>query len=237
MGHRNSGGVNGTPCPFERIKAHIVIESQGVPDAIQKNNQSGWSFGLMQVVPRWWSAVILRLAGRDDAELAEHEVGQLLIDDPTLATRAGAAVLRSFFDGVRDWDRASSKFFLGNPDWIGADTVNGNTGRQYRAALQGLIAELTAAPDDGEGEEAPVRLWRVQLPPGVTQENLQNWFGDQFDPNGEVTCVWAEEGARTGRFPRLERFDPPGAVRDFQFAGGLKLRVDQHGVRVLRLTP
>ncbi len=223
--------------PFERIKAHIVIESQGIPTAIQKNDQNGWSFGLMQVVPRWWGAVILRLANRVDDNLDERQIGQFLIDDPALAVRAGTAVLRSFFDDVRDWDRASSKFFLGNPDWIGADTVNGNTGRQYRAALQGLIAELTTAPDDDEGEEPPARLSRVQLPPGVTRANLRKWFGDQFDPDGEVTCLWAEEGARTGRFPRLEWFDPPGTVRDFEFDGGLKIRVDPHGVRVLRLAP
>ena len=230
--------------PFERIKAHIVIESQGVPDAIQKNDQNGWSFGLMQVVPRWWRALILGLAGRDGAGLDERGVGQLLIDDPALAVRAGAAVLRSFFDGVNDWERASSKFFLGNPDWIGEDTVNGNTGPQYRTALRGLIAELSTTVDETEEEtlgetpgETPGRLGTVHLPPGVTQDDLRRWFGDGFDPDGGVTLAWAEEGARTGRFPRLERFDPPGAVRYFEFDGGLKIRADQNGVRVVRIVP
>jgi hypothetical protein len=129
--------------PAERIKAHIVIESAGNPEAIQRNDQNGWSFGLMQVVPRWWSDRILELAGQSGASLGEHEVGQLLIDDPALAVRAGTAVLSTFFEG--DWDRASSKFFLGNPDWRGADTVNGNTGDQYRMMLNGLIAEITSA--------------------------------------------------------------------------------------------
>ena len=222
--------------PFERIKAHIVIESQGVPDAIQKNDQNGWSFGLMQVVPRWWRTLILRLAGREDDNLNERQVGQFLIDDPALAVRAGAGVLRSYFDEVKDWERASSKFFLGNPDWIGADTVNGNTGPQYRTALRGLIAELSAA-GDGEEEEMPGPLGTVRLPPGVTQDDLRRWFGDAFDPNGSVTLAWAEEGARTGRFPRLERFDPPGAVRYFEFDGGLKIRADLNGARIVRLAP
>jgi hypothetical protein len=131
--------------PEERIKAHIVIESAGQPDAIQKNDKNGWSFGLMQVVPRWWKEQILRLANQPDTGQDEREVGQLLLDDPGLAVRAGTSVLKSFFDG--DWDRTSSKFFLGNPNWIGADNVNGNSGLQYKAMLDGLIAEIQAARD------------------------------------------------------------------------------------------
>jgi len=133
--------------PAERIKAHIVIESSGQPDAIQKNDQNGWSFGLMQVVPRWWNDFILQLAGRADTGQSEREVGQLLLDDPVLAVRAGTGVLKSFFDG--DWDRTSSKFFLGNPNWSGGDTVSGNTGLQYKAMLDGLIAEIQVVRELG----------------------------------------------------------------------------------------
>src|SRR5262249_44558910 len=63
--------------PAERMKAHIVVESAGQPDAIQQNAQ-GWSFGLMQVVPRWWRDVILRLAQRPDTGQDDREIGQLL---------------------------------------------------------------------------------------------------------------------------------------------------------------
>ena len=87
-------------------------------------------FGLMQVVPRWWKDLDPQLAGRADTGQGEREVGQLLLDDPVLAVRAGTGVLKSFFDG--DWDRASSKFFLGNPNWIGGDTVSGNTASNTR---------------------------------------------------------------------------------------------------------
>ena len=139
-------------------------------------------------------------------------------------------------DAVSDWDRASSKFFLGNPTWTGADTVNGNTGPKYRASLNGLIAEQAVADATTAGSSVPSRLSQIQLPAGVTEAELRNWFGDQFDPNGDVTLVWADEGVRTGRFPRLERFDPPGSVRDFEFEGGLKIRADQGGTRVLRVT-
>ena len=66
--------------------------------------------------------------------------------------------------------------------------------------------------------------------------DLRTWFGDQFDPNGDVTVLWAKEGAGADWFPRRERVDPPGAGRDFEFAGGLKIRADADGARVLRLT-
>ena len=131
--------------PFERIKAHIVIESQGDERAHQRNPTNGDSYGLMQVVPHgvgWagWAQDVLRLAGQ-----AAGDVGRMLLDDPALAVRAGAFVLRVQFDAEGDWDRASSKFFLGNADWNGEDHINGTPGFRYRRALEGLIAEITHA--------------------------------------------------------------------------------------------
>ena len=122
--------------PAERIKAHIVIESGGPTRCDSKERSERLELrpdaGRPAVVE---TSSILRLAGRPDTGQGEREVGQLLLDDPDLAVRAGTGVLQSIFDG--DWDRTSSKFFLGNPDWTGADTVNGNTGLQYKAMLEG----------------------------------------------------------------------------------------------------
>lgn len=128
--------------PADRLAAHIVIESRGNPKAIQKNNSNGWSYGLLQVVPRWHKTTIERLAKTTYSSY--EKAGQALIDNPLLAVRAGAKVLADYFDMHGDWDKASSAFFLGNPNWNGADTVNGNTGRKYQQSLNGLIAELNA---------------------------------------------------------------------------------------------
>jgi hypothetical protein len=144
--------------PAARVKAHIVIESQGIPGAIQENPSNGGSFGLMQVVPRFHRALILRLANRDGAGLDDRAVGRFMTDDPTLAVRAGTGVLRAMFDRPEargDWSRASSMFFLGNPDFVGQDTVNGNTGTQYRDALNGLIAEQALGEQDPGGGDLP----------------------------------------------------------------------------------
>ena len=128
--------------PTERILATIVIESGGEPTAIQRNNTNGWSYGLMQVVPRWHGDLIRRLSG--ETYRREADLGQLLLDDPSLAIRCGAAILRSYYTQHGSWDRASSAFFLGNPDWRGQDTVNGNTGEGYRRSLNGLMEEYLA---------------------------------------------------------------------------------------------
>jgi hypothetical protein len=193
--------------PAERIKAHIVIESGGSPDAIQKNNANGWSYGLMQVVPRWWKDLILRLAGRADSGQSEDEIGQMLLADPTLAIRSGAGVLKSFFDG--DWDRTSSKFFLGNPNWVGADTVNGNSGLQYKAMLEGLIAEMQtaqemetrftqpASPEPRSEPEAvaePIQFGLVPHPP----------FEERLIPD-ELNAAWDDLGQRTVKGVVLHR--------------------------------
>ena len=130
--------------PFPRLKGHVVIESQGNPKAIQKNDANGWSYGLMQVVPfgtTWegWHADVIRLAGHDG------NPKKMLINDPALNVRVGAYILAVQRTNYGTWDKASSSFFLGNPDWIGQDRISGATGKKYRAALNGLMEEIVEA--------------------------------------------------------------------------------------------
>ncbi|MDQ3124871.1 MAG: NlpC/P60 family protein, partial [Pseudomonadota bacterium] len=80
----------------------------------------------------------------------------------------------------------------------------------------------------------PSRVETVDLPAGVGLADLKAWFGPHFDPNGMVSVAWAEEGSRTGLWPALVRFDPPGEDRDFAFQNGLVIRVGRGGARVLR---
>ena len=214
-----------TGVPAERIKAHIVIESSGQPDAIQKNDANGWSFGLMQVVPRWWRSTILELAGRSDTGQSEREVGQLLLDDPALAVRAGAAVLQTFFDG--DWDRASSRFFLGNPDWNGHDFVNLLLGQQYKAMLDGLIEEIVAArdlgailsrPDGPEPEVAagPVQFGRVPHPPFedrlIPDDNNIAWDGNLGQRRVRGVVLHRQQGRNRGTDGYFRSLPPGGAA-------------------------
>ena len=135
--------------PASRVKAHIVIESRGVETAIQRNSQ-GASFGLMQVVPRWWRSEIGKLAGRSYA--TDEDAGQAMMADPLLAIRAGCRVLQVFRDANDGtWDQASSRFFTGNTNWQGGDTVNGTSGADYKRLLDGLMAEIEEAPPAGAG--------------------------------------------------------------------------------------
>ncbi len=129
--------------PLVRVRAHIAMESGGNPRTVQRNPEHGDSYGLLQVVPRWWGDLIRRLSGT--TLRTEAELGQLLLDRPRLAVRCGVAVLRYYFDEYGSWAKASSGFFTGTPDWNGRDTVNGTTGRAYRDALNNLIAEQRAA--------------------------------------------------------------------------------------------
>ena len=130
--------------PIDRVRGHIVIESQGNPNAVQQNNQNGWSFGLMQVVPfgiGWpgWHELVREKAGLP-ANAPAQKVRQAL-SDPRTNIRVGVAILESGFVTHGTLDAASSAFFTGTPDWFGRDTVNKVTGDQYKAALNGLIAE------------------------------------------------------------------------------------------------
>ena len=142
-----AAGAEGVPP--SRAKAHIVVESRGDPGAVQKNDRFGWSYGLMQVVPRWWNGKIAALpAGR---YASEEAAGQAMLDDPALAIRAGCQVLAAYHRQHGTWDAASSAFFTNTPDWWGSDSVNGTTGEQYKRLLDALIAEIDAAPPAGAG--------------------------------------------------------------------------------------
>ena len=129
--------------PLVRVRAHIAMESGGDRWRVQRNPENGDSYGLLQVVPRWWGDLIRRLSGTNERD--EAKLGQLLLDRPRLAVRCGVAVLRYYYDEYGSWAKASSGFFTGTPDWNGRDTVNGTTGRAYRDALNNLIAERRAA--------------------------------------------------------------------------------------------
>jgi murein DD-endopeptidase MepM/ murein hydrolase activator NlpD len=130
--------------PMERVRGHIVIESQGDPRAIQKNTSNGYSYGLLQIVPfgvGWegWHKLV-----REKAGLSKSAPNQAVIDalyDPDVTIAVGVAILESLYQQYGTLDRASSAFFLGNPDWRGQDTVNGNTGIAYQRAITGLITE------------------------------------------------------------------------------------------------
>jgi murein DD-endopeptidase MepM/ murein hydrolase activator NlpD len=130
--------------PIERIRGTIVIESQGNPKAVQKNDRNGWSYGLMQVVPYgvgWggWNALVKEKAGLTKGASREQVVAALY--DPRINIAVGVAILEGFYVQHGTLDRASSAFFLGNPNWVGADSVNGNTGSGYQRSLNGLITE------------------------------------------------------------------------------------------------
>ena len=128
--------------PLLRVRAHIAMESGGDRWRVQRNPENGDSYGLLQVVPRWWGDLIRELSGSDAQ--GEAELGQLLLDRPRLAVRCGVAVLRYYFDEYGSWAKASSGFFTGTPNWNGQDTVNGTTGAAYRDVLNRLIDEQRA---------------------------------------------------------------------------------------------
>ena len=126
----------------ERIAAHIVIESDGEPKAVQKNNSNGWSYGLMQVVPfgvgwaGWWP----RVESISGAKGADRVVDALY--DPRTNILVGTSILADFKNQYGSWDKASSAFFTGGSNWGGNDTVNGTTGAAYRDTLNSLMAEI-----------------------------------------------------------------------------------------------
>lgn len=144
--------------PASRIGGHVIIESNGDARAIQRNNQNGWSYGLMQIVPftadpqrQGWEghhALVRQIAGLPATATRQQVIDALY--DPVTNLRVGCAILADLKRGYGSWDKASSAFFLGNPDWRGADTVNGNTGTWYRDALNDWIVKIEA------GEGTPV---------------------------------------------------------------------------------
>ena len=139
--------------PIERIRAHIMIESQGIPDAIQQNNSNGWSYGLMQVVPYgvgWegWHELVKEKAGLP-AHAPEQKVRQALAD-PQTNIQVGVAILETFYVKCGKLDGASSSFFTGTCNWWGDDPISKVTGEKYKATIDGLIAEQTGGAEPVE---------------------------------------------------------------------------------------
>ena len=139
---------------IEGIGPHVVVETGGTgdPRAVQRNESNGWSWRLMQVVPlgkAWagWHALVFEGGGPGDPV---H-----LLYAPAVNLKVGARILRIQYDYHGDWDKASSAFFLGKPDWRGWDPVNGNTGPASRATLNGLVGEWTAAAPAKEAPGTP----------------------------------------------------------------------------------
>ncbi len=114
-----------------RIKAHMMIESGGVASAVQNNPTNGNTYGLMQINPAIWGGV-LRQNGID-------------MNTPEGNIEGAAYILSTLQKQYGSWDAASSAFFTGNPNWQGADTVNGTTGSGYRDMLNTYMSELTGA--------------------------------------------------------------------------------------------
>ncbi len=138
--------------PMARLRGHIVIESGGNAHAVQQNNSNGWSYGLFQIVPfgvGWegWNSLVKRLA-KLPANASREQVVEALYN-PAVNCAAAVQILEGLYQQHGSLDKASSAFFLGNPDWRGADTVNGNTGAGYKRTLESLITEQKAfAPPD-----------------------------------------------------------------------------------------
>lgn len=186
--------------PIARIYGHMLIESQGDPKAVQKNNQNGWSYGPLQAVPRWHMALIQRIAGRSFAN--ESEAGNYLLEHTDVAIEVGVAILRMYYDQHKDWDKASSSFFTGKPGWIGADTVNGTQGGDYKRTLNQAIAEFESAAtveEEPTQPSAPITFLKVPHPPYQDRRISNNRAWDDLGPrNIAGSCRHSMIGSLSG---------------------------------------
>jgi soluble lytic murein transglycosylase-like protein len=138
--------------PIERVRAHIMIESQGTADAIRENPNGGGAYGLMQIVPYgvgWdgWHALVKEKAGLP-ADAPEKRVRQALLD-PRINIHVGVAILEMFFATHGTLDAASGAYITGSPTWESNIISEFPMGRTYRKSMHGLIAEQS-------GDMAPV---------------------------------------------------------------------------------
>jgi len=167
--------------PVERVRGHILIESQGKPRAMQNNASNGNSYGLMQVVPYgvgWegWHKLVKEKAGLP-ANASKQQVIDALYD-PAVNIAVGVTILEGFYQQYGRLDEASSAFFLGNPNWKGEDTVNGNTGSWYRDTLNALIKE-----QDANGTTPAVTTTPAPVPQGNVIDLL--YGGKPYDISAE----------------------------------------------------
>jgi hypothetical protein len=135
--------------PMERVRAHIMIESQGVSDEIQQSSPR-LSYGLMQIVPYaegWegWHQLVKEKAGLP-ADAPEQKVLRALAD-PRINILVGVAILETFYVTCGTLDGASSAFFIGTCNWWRDDPTGTVTAEKYKATLDGLIAEQSGASE------------------------------------------------------------------------------------------
>lgn len=175
--------------PADRIKATMMIESGGQmynPDGslvTQTNPYNGNSYGLMQIVPTAAGAACTdSWCGWGDGSTQTKQTGvNHDINTPGGNLMMGAMILRDGYDRARQmypnatddqlWDMASSTFFVGNMQWSGQDSVNGNTGVNYKEDLDGLVAAMGPVGGQLPGQDpasvqAPSEL--VDKPSGNT---------------------------------------------------------------------
>lgn len=155
-----------TGVPASRLGGHVLIESNGNPRAVQHNSSNGDSFGLLQIVPftadpqrQGWEghhALVRQIAGLSATATRQQVIDALY--DPVTNLRVGAAILADLKRGYGTWDKASSAFFLGNANWVGQDTVNGNTGAAYRDMLNDWIVKIEAGGESSVPADKMVRF-------------------------------------------------------------------------------
>lgn len=157
--------------PANRLKAQMMIESGGQwvgPDGqiVRQNNPyNGDSYGLMQIVVQaapgacsddWcgWGD------GSDQTKATgvNHNVftpdGNIMMGAMVLSDMYHQA--KSLYPNLSDdqlWDMASSAFFVGNMQWDGGDSVNGNSGAAYKQDMDTLIASMGQASGVAPGQD------------------------------------------------------------------------------------
>jgi soluble lytic murein transglycosylase-like protein len=111
--------------PPDRLKAVMMLESGGDPNATQINPQHGNTYGLMQVNQAIWGETAAQRGY--DLGTPEGQIG------------FAASLLRDYYDQTGSWDAAHSMYF--NPAGTG-DSVNGTSNQQYIDTIHDLMNSL-----------------------------------------------------------------------------------------------
>jgi hypothetical protein len=143
--------------PIERIRAHIMIESQGFPDSVQQSSTHS-SYGLMQIVPYgvgWegWHELVKEKAGLP-GDAPEQKVRQALAD-PRINILTGVTILDTFYVTHGSLDAASSVFITGTPDWGRSAESELPPTTSYWESFNGLIAEQVGASEQTNAAGGP----------------------------------------------------------------------------------